>query len=274
MFGQFIIMRFLAGQVLNWGLKTRACPSGLRRGMTTADHRSDGVGPKILVLGGNGFVGSHICEQAVQHGCTVSSLNRSGPPSGYTGSWAASVEWLQGDALQLPEDEYKQHLKGCDAVISCVGAFGSNDFMEKVCGDLTVRAAELAKDTGVGRFVFISAHDMFGSFVPPMLAGYVRGKRKAEAAIFAAFPDAGIALRPGMIYGPPGLVPTIIGAPLDALLSTLRPVTSKLPLVNGLLVPPISGKDVAGAAVNCAINVSVSPGLKDTSTMLALAKEL
>ncbi|VFR03161.1 unnamed protein product [Cuscuta campestris] len=31
---------------------------------------------KILVLGGNGFVGSHICKEALERGLAVASLNR------------------------------------------------------------------------------------------------------------------------------------------------------------------------------------------------------
>lgn len=31
---------------------------------------------QLLVLGGNGFVGSHVCREALGHGLTVSSLSR------------------------------------------------------------------------------------------------------------------------------------------------------------------------------------------------------
>jgi len=36
---------------------------------------------QLLVLGGNGFVGSHICKEAVDRGLTVASLSRYGDPS-------------------------------------------------------------------------------------------------------------------------------------------------------------------------------------------------
>eukprot|EP00959_Pyramimonas_sp_CCMP1952_P006683 139563-Pyramimonas_sp.AAC.1 len=62
-------------------------------------------------------------------------------------------------------------------VVSCVGAFGSNEFMEKVCGDATVSMVEAAKAAKVKNFVFISAHDyQLPSFV---LSGYVAGKKCA-----------------------------------------------------------------------------------------------
>lgn len=31
---------------------------------------------KLLVLGGNGFVGSHVCREALNHGLSVASLSR------------------------------------------------------------------------------------------------------------------------------------------------------------------------------------------------------
>lgn len=36
-------------------------------------------------------------------------------------------------------------LSGATGVVSCVGAFGSNEQMEKICGDATVTATEAAK---------------------------------------------------------------------------------------------------------------------------------
>ncbi|WVZ70597.1 hypothetical protein U9M48_019250 [Paspalum notatum var. saurae] len=54
---------------------------------------------KLLVLGGSGFVGSHVCKEAVDRGLFVSSLNRSGKPS-ISESWAEKVVWNQGNLLE------------------------------------------------------------------------------------------------------------------------------------------------------------------------------
>lgn len=43
--------------------------------------------------------------------------------------------------LPLPPSQ----LAGATGVVSCVGAFGSNEQMEKICGDATVTATEAAK---------------------------------------------------------------------------------------------------------------------------------
>lgn len=52
-------------------------------------------GKKVVVLGGNGFVGSRVCKALVDAGCEVVSVSRSGtPPSWAAGSdWVGSVTW-------------------------------------------------------------------------------------------------------------------------------------------------------------------------------------
>ncbi|EES00762.1 hypothetical protein BDA96_03G174800 [Sorghum bicolor] len=54
---------------------------------------------KLLVLGGSGFVGSHVCKEALDKGLVVSSLSRSGKPS-LNEPWADKVIWNQGDLLE------------------------------------------------------------------------------------------------------------------------------------------------------------------------------
>lgn len=50
--------------------------------------------PKLLVFGGNGFVGGRVCEEALNTGLSVVSINRSGPPK-VSADWVSSVEWVQ-----------------------------------------------------------------------------------------------------------------------------------------------------------------------------------
>ncbi|KAK7842122.1 uncharacterized protein CFP56_014278 [Quercus suber] len=54
---------------------------------------------KLLVLGGSGFVGSHVCREALDRGLTVASLSRSGRSS-IRDSWANHVTWHQGVILR------------------------------------------------------------------------------------------------------------------------------------------------------------------------------
>ncbi|KAH6918522.1 mitochondrial protein [Coprinopsis sp. MPI-PUGE-AT-0042] len=58
---------------------------------------------KILVVGGNGFIGSAVCRAALAKGLEVTSVSSSGnpyrTPKGHSPSWTSKVDWQQGDAL-------------------------------------------------------------------------------------------------------------------------------------------------------------------------------
>ena len=56
--------------------------------------------PKLIVFGGNGFVGTRVCEEALQTGLAVVSINRSGPPKA-TAPWTSDVEWVSVSLLPL-----------------------------------------------------------------------------------------------------------------------------------------------------------------------------
>ncbi|KAF0684654.1 Aste57867_23374 [Aphanomyces stellatus] len=155
----------------------------------------------LLVVGGTGYVGSNILQRAVQKGMKVRSLTRSGRPDwGSNVPWLDQVEWIKGDVFS--RDDIDKAVAGTTGVISTVGAFGSNEFMEKMCGDATIAAVRAAKDAGTKRFVFIS-ESRVGSQIPtwaPMY-GYFHGKERAENAVAAHFPDTGVSLRPGFVFG-------------------------------------------------------------------------
>ena len=50
--------------------------------------------PRVLVFGGNGFVGSRVCEEALKTGLEVVSVNRSGAPR-HRAPWMDQVSWVQ-----------------------------------------------------------------------------------------------------------------------------------------------------------------------------------
>ncbi|TEB36366.1 mitochondrial protein [Coprinellus micaceus] len=58
---------------------------------------------KILVVGGNGFIGSAVCRAALSKGIEVTSVSSSGrpyqTPKGHSPAWVAKVNWQKGDAL-------------------------------------------------------------------------------------------------------------------------------------------------------------------------------
>ncbi|PYI03403.1 mitochondrion protein [Aspergillus sclerotiicarbonarius CBS 121057] len=94
---------------------------------------------RVVVAGGNGFLGSRICKSAVTRGWSVTSLSRSGEPRWDTvtsspsrPSWASSVEWAKADILK-PET-YKPFLNGATAVVHSMGILLEADYKGVVQG--------------------------------------------------------------------------------------------------------------------------------------------
>lgn len=227
---------------------------------------------KLLVLGGNGFVGSHVCKEALDHGLSVASLSRSGRSS-INESWANNVVWHQGNLLS--DDSWKEVLSGVTSVISCVGGFGSNSYMYKINGTANINAIRAAAEKGVKRFAYISAAD-FG-VVNYLLKGYYEGKRAAETELLTKFPYGGVILRPGFIHGtrrvgsmklPLG----VIGSPLEMVLQYAKPL-NQVPLVGPLLTPPVNVTSVAKVAVRAATDPVFPPGIIDVYGILRYSQQ-
>ena len=178
--------------------------------------------PRVVVLGGNGFVGSAVCRAALRRlggagaaagdggdGQRVASVSRSGAPA-HAEAWTESVAWHVADASDAEQLAPLLPAGPRSAVISCVGAFGSNAHMERACGDVTIAAAKAAAAAGTEHFVFVSVHDFAFPEAFVRRFGYLNGKRRAEAAVKEHFPDGrGVIVRPGAVYGnrkvyPPG----------------------------------------------------------------------
>ncbi|KAK3434789.1 hypothetical protein EUGRSUZ_D02227 [Eucalyptus grandis] len=219
----------------------------------TIDVVADVKTERVVVLGGSGFVGSAICKAAVSKGIEVVSLSRSGQPT-YPGSWVDQVTWASGDVFYANWDEV---LVGATAVVSTLGGFGSEEQMQRINGEANVVAVNAAKDFGVPKFVLISVHDYN---LPPFLlsSGYFTGKRKAESEVLSKYPNAGVVLRPGFIYGKRRIdgieIPLdFIGEPLERILQAVENFTkplSSLPASDIFLAPPVSVDDVALAVIN------------------------
>ena len=127
-----------------------------------------------------------------------------------------------------------------DAVVSCIGAFGSNDFMQKICGDATIAAVRTAKDKGIEKFGFVSSAQVYegsvGLNLPKSLPmhGYFQGKYRAEKELLDTYPDGHVILRPGFIYGPRncgplGVLPLqMIGAPISFVGTQMGPFSNMI----------------------------------------------
>ncbi|KAL8763355.1 MAG: hypothetical protein Q9184_000826 [Pyrenodesmia sp. 2 TL-2023] len=98
---------------------------------------------RIVVCGGNGFLGTRICKVAVGRGWEVTSISRSGEPtwSSVTSSptappWSTSVSWQKADILKPAT--YKSLLKDADAVVHSMGILLEADYKGVLTGKESV----------------------------------------------------------------------------------------------------------------------------------------
>lgn len=115
---------------------------------------------KVTVFGGNGFVGTSVLKSLLKYHSKnpylkLCSINRSGKPQSNNFSiTSANIDWVPGDIL-IPEN-YRHILRESDCVISCVGSFGSNEFMEKINGDANILLVKESAAAGVKKFIYVS----------------------------------------------------------------------------------------------------------------------
>lgn len=85
---------------------------------------------KLVVFGGNGFLGKRICQQAVLNGIQVIGLSRSGkspkPVNRNDSHWIKEVSWQSADIFN--PDSYVNHLKnGSPDVVHSIGILLENE---------------------------------------------------------------------------------------------------------------------------------------------------
>ncbi|KAK6073652.1 hypothetical protein SCUP234_06131 [Seiridium cupressi] len=88
---------------------------------------------RIIVCGGNGFLGSRICKYAAARGWDVTSISRSGEPKWETvtssstpPTWAHRVAWERADILK--PSTYVSLLRGADSVVHSMGILLEADY--------------------------------------------------------------------------------------------------------------------------------------------------
>lgn len=208
--------------------------------------------PKILVLGGTGFVGHQVVQLLQQRGLTVVATSR----NGRDGTVALSF----GQDDNMPTDaQLSELISGCTAVISCVGAIGTPNDLAVNAG--TGRVAQVAAQNGVPRFVYITVAPEVKEFAKDIdfLKNYMRGKTISRDAVLSAFTEKAVLIEPTFIYGGgsfelnPPRVAAFYGQFIEGLLSSspIRTVERVLSpgIVKIALEPPVPVEDVARAAV-------------------------
>lgn len=153
--------------------------------------------PKVLILGGSGFVGRHVCERLNQLGIKMTVMTRRGDAKSV--KHLPFVDVVQGN----PHDPkaLKIALTGHSAVINLIAVLhGSEDEFEKVHERLPTSLANICGELGVKRLIHISALGADQS-APSM---YLRSKARGEQALHSIAKTKNLNLtliRPSVIFG-------------------------------------------------------------------------
>lgn len=191
----------------------------------------------VLVLGGTGFVGRHVCEHLVRQGVRITV-----PTRRYT--QAQSVQTLPGVTVVTAnvhdEAELLRLLPGHDAVVNLVAILhGTPRQFQQVHVDLPATLAHAMQATGVRRLVHVSA---LGAGTQAA-SNYQRSKTAGENVLLAAGLDVTL-LRPSVIFGAE-----------DQFLNLFARMQARLPVVplagGQCRFQPVWVGDVAQAIVRC-----------------------
>ncbi|KAF4121330.1 Nucleoside-diphosphate-sugar epimerase [Geosmithia morbida] len=167
--------------------------------------------PKLIVCGGNGFLGSRICKNGVARGWDVVSISRSGEPkwdnvtsSPTAPSWSRRVTWERADLLR--PSVYASLLRGADYVVHSMGILLEADYKGVVSGRESPVAGlskafassrerrggsdPLSKEAGED-FAPASANDQFSYEVMNRDSAIALARNAAAAAAGAAGATAG-----------------------------------------------------------------------------------
>lgn len=200
---------------------------------------------KVAVIGGTGFVGSHLVTLLEQHGHEVSLLVRPGsenkvPPGDHFRVTSGDVE--AGGALDAA-------LGGCAAVIYSVGILREvpkrGVTFEALQFDGVVRTVEAARRSGIRRFLLMSAN---GTKIPG--TPYQETKKRAEDHVLASGLDATV-FCPSVIFGDPGgrmeIATQLYRDMVDVPYPAIGFFTGLNPWKGDVLMSPVCVEDVATA---------------------------
>ena len=116
---------------------------------------------RFLILGGAGFIGSHLCDALLSAGYSVRLFDRLGVPPYRVFTEQEPIEWIQGDFSSTADIE--KAVDGCQIVFHLVSTTlpkSSNDdpiydVESNVVG--TLRFLDAARHAGVEKIVFVSS---------------------------------------------------------------------------------------------------------------------
>ena len=202
------------------------------------------IQPRVLILGGTGFVGRHVCEKLTRIGCRMTVITR-------RASQAAAIQSMPKVRV-LEGDVYNQaFLTQCmaqhDVVINLIAILhGSEAAFDKAHVQLPKIIAAACQQSGVKRLIHISA--LGASAQGPSL--YQRSKAQGESVLQQAGLDLTI-LQPSVIFGAEDKFLNLF-----AQLQHIAPV---VPLAGASTrFQPVWVEDVASAVAHCVMHNNTS----------------
>ena len=158
-------------------------------------------GKLVTLIGGNGFIGSHVAQDLLERGARVRIAARN-PETAFKLKPLANLGQLQFVRCNAADRRsVEAAVRGSHGVVYLIGTFDGNQ--KALQADGAGYAAKAAADTGANAFVYVSAlgADPEGS------TGYYRTKALGESCVQDAFPNASV-LRPSVVFGEDaGLIP-------------------------------------------------------------------
>ncbi len=196
---------------------------------------------KIMILGGTGFVGRHVCEKLTQLQWRITVPTR---------HEANARDILVLPALDVVQADVHDEavltrlVAGHDAVVNLIAILhGTQEAFQRTHVQLPKKLARACAATGVQRLVHVSAlgADMRNPDVAPSM--YLRSKGHGEVALHAAALELTV-LRPSVMFGAD-----------DKFLNTFARLQKIFPVIplaaSHALFQPVWVEDVASAIVHC-----------------------
>lgn len=116
---------------------------------------------KCVVLGGAGFLGSHICEALLRAGHHVRVFEKEGGDKGNVHEFLGKVEWMEGDFTK--PDHLAEVVNRMEAVIHCIGTTLPKTSNENPVYDIstnlisTLHLLNAAVEAQVKKIIFLSS---------------------------------------------------------------------------------------------------------------------
>ncbi|SFU98603.1 NADH dehydrogenase [Polaromonas sp. YR568] len=192
---------------------------------------------KILLLGGTGFVGRHVCEKLARLQCRVTVVTRRRDNARHL-QMLPLVDVIEADIHDSAA--LTPLLAGHDAVVNLVAILQGNEAkFEKAHVQLPLALARACEASGLRRIVHISALGASTSSA----SMYQRSKARGEAVLLSTGLDVTV-LRPSVIFGAE-----------DKFLNTFARLQQMFPVVPlaaaDARFQPVWVEDVADAIIHC-----------------------